>query len=386
MTQISPDQHTLGVEEEYQLVDRETGELRSRARNVIAWDWTGGDIKPEMQENTVEVETRVCAESACVRDELARLRLQAAVAAEAQGLRVVAAGTHPFSGWEGHEYSEGEVYRQLREEYRHLADTQHIFGMHVHVGVPEGVDRVRVMNVARLYLPHLLALTASSPFYLGEDTGYASFRSLLWRRWPRTGAPPRLADAAELERLVRWLMETRSIDAPGRVYWDIRPHHRYPTLEFRVTDVTPRIEDAVAAAALARAVTAGAAEGVLREPDLPDSLVGPLLRENAWRASRDGLGAELVDLSGTEPATLPVREALVRLAETLAPVAERLGDAETLAGIPAVLERGDAALRIRKQAERLDGDLQELVRWMADETVLGVGMDRRTEQREAAGE
>jgi len=385
VTAPSPDQYTLGVEEEYQLVDRDTGELKSRARHVIAWDWTG-DIKPEMQENTVEVETRVCADSACVRDELVRLRMQAAVAAETQGLRVVAAGTHPFSGWEGHEYSRGEVYQELRREYRHLADTQHIFGMHVHVGVPEGVDRVRVMNVARLYLPYLLALTTSSPFYLGEDTGYASFRSILWRRWPRSGAPPRLEGVAEFERLLQWLTDTRCIDAPGRVYWEIRPHHRYPTLEFRVADVTPRIEDAVTTAALARAITAGAAQGVLREPDLPEAIVGPLLRENAWRASRDGLGAEMVDFSSGEPATVPVREALVRLADTLAPVAERLGDADTLAELPALLERGDAALRIRAQAKKLGGDLQELVRWMADETILGVGMDRRTEQREATGE
>jgi carboxylate-amine ligase len=378
----SPVEYTIGVEEEYQLVDGDSGELRSRARFVIAWDWTG-DIKPEMQENTVEVETRICAESACVRDELARLRFQAAVAAEARGLRVVAAGTHPFSGWEGQEFTPGEVYRKLRAEYRRLAETQNIFGMHVHVALPEEVDRVRVMNCARLYLPHLLALTASSPLYLGEDSGYASYRSILWRRWPRTGAPPRFEDAAEFERLVRLLMDTGCIDAPGRVYWDIRPHHQYPTLEFRVADVTPRLEDAVAAAALARALTAGVVEGVLEEPELPEAMVGPLLRENAWRASRDGLDAELVEMAGGRVEVVPAREALLRLAERLAPVAERLGDGGVLAGLPRVLERGDAAARIRARVKQADGDLREVVRWLADETVLGVGLDRRTEQREA---
>ena len=249
-----PGPFTLGVEEEYQLVDAVTGELRNRARHVIAGDWSG-DIKPEMQENTVEVETPVCVESTCVRDELARLRLQAAVAAEAQGLRVVAAGVHPFSEWHEQEFTEQEVYLNIRSEYRHLAREQNIFGMHVHVGVPEGIDRVALMNVARLYLPLLLALTASSPFHLGRDTGYASYRSLLWRRWPRSGAPPRFEDAAEMELLLRWLMETGCIDAPGRLYWELRPHHRYPTLEFRVCDVTPRLEDVVAAAALARRCT-----------------------------------------------------------------------------------------------------------------------------------
>lgn len=380
--EASPGEYTVGVEEEYQLVDRESGELRSRARSVIALDWSG-DIKPEMQENTVEVETRVCPDTACVRDELSRLRLQAAVAAEARGLRVVAAGTHPFSGWEDQRFSPGEVYGRIREEYRRLAETQNIFGMHVHVSVPEGVDRVRVMNTTRLFLPHLLALTASSPLYLGEDSGYASYRSILWRRWPRSGAPPRLEGTDEFQRLVALLTETGCIDAPGRVYWEIRPHHVYPTLEYRVTDVTPRLEDAVVAAALARAVTAGAVEGILREPDLPEALVGPLLRENAWRASRDGVGAELVEMEGGRVTTAPARESLLRLAERLAPVAERLGDGEVLAGLPAVLERGDAAARIRARAAEVDGDLREVVRWLADETVLGVGLDRRTEQREA---
>lgn len=385
MTTRAADGFTLGVEEEYQLVDGGTGELKSRARCVIAWDWTG-EIKPEMQQNTVEVETRVCAETSCLRDELARLRFQAAVAAEARGLRVVAAGTHPFSGWEEQEFSAGEVYRRIRTEYRRLADTQNIFGMHVHVGVPKGVDRARVMNAARLYLPHLLALTASSPLYLGADTGYASYRSILWRRWPRTGPPPRFADAGEFDGLVRLLLETGCIDAPGRVYWDVRPHHQYPTLEYRVADVTPRLEDAVAAAALARAVTAGAVEGVLAEPALPDSVVSPVLRENAWRASRDGLGAELVDLTGGRAVVVPARESIRRLAERLLPISERLGDGEVLAGIGAVLERGDAAARIRARMAQADGDLPEVVRWLADETVLGVGLDRRTEQREAVTE
>lgn len=376
--------YTLGVEEEYQLVDAETGELKNRARYVIDGDWTG-DIKPEMQENTVEVETRVCAESTCVRDELARLRLQAAVAAEAQGLRVVAAGTHPFSPWEEQEFTEQEVYLNIRSEYRHLAREQNIYGMHVHVGVPEGVDRVAVMNVARLYLPYLLALTTSSPYYLGKDTGYASYRSLLWRRWPRSGAPPRFADAGEMELLMRWLVETECLDAPGRLYWELRPHHRYPTLEFRVCDVTPRLEDAVAAAALARAVVVGAVEGVLQEPRLPGSVVGPLLRENAWRASRDGLGAELVDFRGSGPRVTGAREALRGLAEELAPILEALGDADTMEALPELLERGDAALRMRAQVGRPGGSLPEVVRWLADETVLGTGMDRRTEQREAVG-
>ncbi len=376
----SPDDFTVGVEEEYQLVDPVTGELRSRARYVIAADWAD-EIKPEMQEHTVEVETRVCRGTSCVRDDLARLRFQASVAAEAEGLRIAASGTHPFAAPGGHEFSAGDVYRRIREEYRELAETQTIFGMHVHVGVPAGVDRAQVMNVARLHAPLLLALTASSPFYLGHDTGYASFRTILWRRWPRTGPPPRLADEAEMGRVVEWLTGTASIDAPGRIYWDLRPHHRYPTVEFRGMDVTPRLEDAIAAAALARAIVAGVVEGVLREPDLPAPLVQTLLGESVWRVARYGPEAEVVDLDAAGPRVVPVREAVARLVEVLAPLSRALGDEDALAAIPDALERGGAAARTRARARELDGDLRGLVPWIADETVRGAGMDRRTELR-----
>ena len=376
----SPRDYTVGVEEEYQLVDAATGGLRSSARYVLAADWTD-EIKPEMQQHTIEVETRVCEGTSCVRDDLARLRFQAAVAAEAEGLRVVAAGTHPFSPALGHPFTDDGVYRAIRDEYRDLAETQSIFGQHVHVGVPEHVDRTRVSNAARAYLPYLLALTASSPFFEGRDTGYASFRTLLWRRWPRTGAPPRFESQAELEHLLRWLTETGCVDGPGRLYWDLRPHHRYPTVEFRVMDVTPRLEDAVAAAALARAVVAGVVEGVLAEPHLPGAILQPLLGENAWRAARDGTGAEFVDVWSPEPATVAARDAVLGLAERLMPVARELGDAEALEALPGVFERGSAALRARARAAELDGDLGRLALWLADETVVGAGLDRRAAQR-----
>jgi len=377
---ISPRDFTIGVEEEYQLVDAATAELRSRARWVIAGDWTG-EVQAEMQEHTIEVQTRVCEGTHCVGADLARLRFQASVAAGAEGMRILAAGLHPFAAASGHGFARHEVYAAIREEYRELAETQSIFGMHVHVGVPEGVDRARVANAARFFLPHLLAVTASSPFYLGRDTGYCSFRTPLWRRWPRSGAPPRFEDAAELALLLRWLTETECLDGPGRLYWDLRPHHRYPTVEFRAADVTPRLEDAVAAAALARAVVAGVVRGVLREPALPASIAQALLGENAWRAARDGTDAVFVDLFAPEPRTVPAREAVLGLAERLRPLAAELGDAESLDALAGVFERGCAARRMREAAAAMDGDLRRLALWAADETVLGLGMDRRNEQR-----
>jgi carboxylate-amine ligase len=374
------EQYTVGVEEEYQLVDARSAELRSRARYVIATDWTD-ELKPEMQEHTVEVETRVCEGTSCVRDDLARLRFTAAIAAEAEGTRVVAAGTHPFSPAEGHVFNPAPVYQALRTQYRRLAESQAIFGMHVHVGLPPGTDRARVCNVVRLHLPVLLALSASSPLWVGDDTGHASYRSVLWRRWPRSGAPPRFRDDAEYAELVRWMMDSGRIDGPGRIYWELRPHHVYPTVEIRVADCTPRLRDAVLVASLARVIVAGAAEGVLAESPLPESFLQPLMSDNGWRASRHGPAAELADVERAEPGTITAADAALRLAERLAGVAKELGEGEELARLPALLRDGGAAAAIRARALSLDGDLAAVTHWLADETVLGAGMDRRARLR-----
>jgi carboxylate-amine ligase len=171
------------------------------------------------------------------------------------------------------------------------------------------------------------------------------------------------------------------VDAPGRLYWDLRPHHRYPTIEFRAADVTPRLEDAVAAAALARTVVAGIVTGALCEPRLPGSVAQSLLGENGWRAARDGTDAVLVDVFAPEPRTVPVRDAVLGVARRLRPVAAALGDAASLDALEEVFDRGCAAKRMRAVAEEQGGDLAALARWIADETVLGLGMDRRSEQR-----
>lgn len=372
--------YTLGVEEEYQLVDAGTGALRSHARYLIAGDWAD-ELKAEMQEHTVEVETSVCERTGCVRDDLRRLRFTAAIAAEAEGMRVVAAGTHPTSPPEGHGFSPDPVYQALRETYRGLAESQAIFGMHVHVGLPRGKDRARVSNVVRLHLPVLLALSASSPYFDGRDTGYASYRSILWRRWPRTGPPPRFANEDEFRRTVAWMVDAGRIDGPARLYWDLRPHHRYPTVEVRVTDCTPRLEDAVAIAALTRAIVAGAAEGVLEDSPLPDGLLDTVLSDNLWRASRYATRAELGDVEGSEPRTIGVADAVLRLAERVEPIAAALGDADELARLPALLERGAAADAVRAHAREAAPGSGEVALWLAEETMVGTGMDRRTRQR-----
>ncbi len=375
---------TVGVEEEYQLVDDVAGELRSRARDVLAFDWSA-EIRGELQETTLEIGTHVCASMEALEKELKRLRLQVAATAAAHDLRIVAAGVHPFSRWQGHERSGEARYVRIEREYGRIARDEHNFGMHIHVAVPERLDRTTLLNAVRSYIPHLVALCCSSPFYEGEETGYASYRLILWRRWPGNGVPPRLGSAEEYSRYVDLLLRARAIPDERSIYWSVRPHAIYPTLEFRATDACPRVEDAATVAALARALVVAAAEGRLPEwapPGFSAGAVHALLAENEWSVARDGLDAWLVapDAPG---ARVPMREAIRGLAERLAPTLESLGDGAALERIDALLERGNAADRMR-QVYRNSGDLGVVVRWLAGETLLGVGLDRRRAQREAA--
>lgn len=375
---------TVGVEEEYQLVDAETAALRSRARDVLVIDWSD-EIRPELQETTLEIGTRICNSAAEVERELKRLRFQVATAAATEGLEIVAAGMHPFSTWTGQVPASGARYREILARYGRTARDEHIFGMHVHVGVPQSFDRIRLLNVVRHYVPHLLALSCSSPFFEGEDSEYASFRMILWRRWPNSGTPPRLESGEEYRRLIAQLLAVGAIRDERNLYWAIRPHAVYPTLEFRIMDVCPRVDDAVAIAALTRALVAAAAEGDLREPHDDGFSVGAwqtALASNEWAVTRFGLDAIVIDPAAADHQT-PIRTAIRQLVERLMPTAEALGDAHALERVEVILNRGNGADRMRAVA-RERGGLEALVRWLVGETLLGTGVDRRFAQREVS--
>lgn len=237
------------------------------------------------------------------------------------------------------------------------------------------------------YTPYLLALSASSPFYEGRDTGYASYRTILYRRFPFSGAPPAFGSHAEYDRFVSGLLSAGMIPDLRTLYWSVRLSPRYPTLEFRVCDVCPRWDDAVAIAALARTITAAAASDRLPPIVCPDGIgpaaAGLLRRENEWYAARDGLAAVLADPAAPGGA-VPLREGLHAVLDALAPVARELGTEGALRGIGAILERGNGAERMREQARRTGDDLAGLVEWLASETMLGVGIDRRRAQRPPA--
>jgi glutamate---cysteine ligase / carboxylate-amine ligase len=372
---------TVGVEEEYQLVDAATGALRSQASALREGDWTG-ELVPELQETTIEIGTPVCSTAVEAADHLERLRFQANTVAAVHGLAIVAAGLHPFSEWEGHTRPALERYRAIEARYGRIARDEHIFGMHVHVAVPEGVDRVRVLNIVRRYLPHLLALSASSPFFEGADTGFASFRSILWRRWPNSGVPPRFADDAEYERFVTVLLDAGVIADPFNLYWSARPHPKYPTIELRVTDACPNVHDAAAVAALARAIVHAAATGVLRDDALEHvspAMEQELLRVNEWRVARDGLAARLIEPAASDGSE-PIRAGIRRLLDSVARGAAELGDAESLGHLETILERGNAAERMRRRFAE-SSTLRDVVSWLVRETLVGTGLDRRAAQR-----
>lgn len=375
---------TIGIEEEYQLVSPEGGGLISRAEDVLALDWSD-ELHPESQQTMLEIGTRICPSARALGEDLRRLRMQVASAAAAAELRMVAAGIHPFSRWESQRRTRGARYQRLEERFGRVIRTEHVFGMHVHVAVPPGEDRVRLMRVVRRYLPHLLALSASSPVFEGEDTGYASYRTIIVGRLPFSGPPPAFASDGEYRRFVALLVETGVMEDASTLYWSLRPHPRYPTLEFRGMDACPRVEDAVAVATLVRALVAAAAEGALPEPDdgLSPSAVDALLAQNEWAAARFGLDADHVD-AGLPGGREPLRDGIRRLLDAVAPTAERLGDGDALGGVEALLSRGNGADRIRRVLPSCGG-LPGLVAWLARESLLGVGMDRRTEQRAACG-
>lgn len=377
-------EYTVGVEEEYQLIDPETGDLRSSGRVVLATDWSG-DIRKELQESTIEIGTRVSASSVEALRELKRLRTQAATAAAAADLGIVAAGVHPFSHWRDHRMTPDARYRQMARTYGRIARDEHNFGMHVHVAPAAGADRIELLNALRWYIPHLLALSCSSPYYEGEDTGYASFRMVLWRRWPGAGIPPRLCSEAEYRRYVDLQLRSGVIIDERSVYWLIRPHPEYPTLEFRMCDVCPSVGDAAAIAGLARTLVAAAAEGVLRA-ERPVGLCAEawdaLLSDDCWRAARYGLDAPLVD-ARRPAAPSAAGDAIRRLADALLPIADGLGEASALEAVEGIVARGNGASRMRRAHEAGPG-FRGLMDWLAAETLVGAGMDRRGSQRAPA--
>jgi glutamate---cysteine ligase / carboxylate-amine ligase len=313
----------------------------------------------------VETNTPICNSLAEVRDALRRTRRALVAAAEGEGLRIAAAGTHPFSHWRDQAVTPKTRYHNLAEDYRQLFREEVVFGCHVHVGIPDREAAIQTMNRVRPWLPVLLALSGSSPFWLGADTGYASYRTEVWNRWPMAGMPHPFASRAEYDRLVETLEATGSVREPTKLYWDVRPSTQFETLEFRVADVLPRVDEAVMVAGLVRALAFTCHAAALAGE--PDPLPRPeLLRAAKWRAARHGLDADLVDVLGGQ--ARPAAELVEAFLEAIRPGLEAGGDLEEVTGlVRATLAGGTAAARQREVLRRT-GSLEAVVDQLADET------------------
>jgi glutamate---cysteine ligase / carboxylate-amine ligase len=366
------EEYTLGVEEEYQIIAPETrglspvgeGVLR-RARRALSVE----QVAPELRASQIEVMTPICRTLPEVRAELSRLRRRIIEAAEGEGARIAAASTHPFSHWQEQPITAGERYRRIVEREQQLAREQVVFGFHVHVGLEDREEAIQVMNHARVWLAPLLALSANSPFWLGEDTGYASYRAQVWGSLPTTGPPGLFSSLAEHDALVGALVATGGAMETSQVYWDIRRPEKLETVEIRVADVCSRIDEAVMLAGLSRALVSTCRERAIRGEPYPRARP-EILRAAHWVASRHGLDAELVDVEAER--ALPAPEVVEKLLAFASPALEEHGDWDEVSSlVRETLERGNGARRQRLAYERA-GRLEAVVDILVEETARGL--------------
>ncbi|MDT5121512.1 MAG: glutamate---cysteine ligase / carboxylate-amine ligase [Acidobacteriota bacterium] len=364
------DQFTLGIEEEFQIVDPQTRELRSHVSEFLEEGkmLLGEQIKPEMIQSMVEVGTGVCQNIQEARTDITRLRSIISHLARKKGLEIVAASTHPISLWKEQEIYDDPHYALLIEELQMVARSLLIFGLHVHVGIADRERQIHIMNAARYFLPHVLALSTSSPFWLGINTGLKSYRSEVFKKFPRTDIPDHFDSYQSYQRYVDLLLKTNSIGNPKKIWWDIRPHAVFPTLEFRVCDIPTRVDDTIAIAALFQAIVAKLTR--LIDKNLGFRLYRRMLiQENKWRAVRYGLDGKMIDFGKQKE--VPVRDLILELLEFVDDVLDDLDSRKEVEHIHTILERGTSADE-QLQVFRETNDLKAVVDRLIERTMENV--------------
>jgi glutamate---cysteine ligase / carboxylate-amine ligase len=361
---------TIGVEEEFQIIDPGTWGLRSHVSELIesGAPSLGDQIKRELHQSIVEVGTRICGDVRELYDEVTRVRRELVSSAERIGLRIAAAGTHPFAIWQDQLISPGERYSALIEEMQLLARSLLIFGLHVHVAMPDRRATIDLMNAARYFLPHLLALSSSSPFWHAQETGFKSYRTAVFRRFPRTGVPDHFGSWGEYEDYVRLLVDLHCIDDAKKIWWDLRPHPYFGTLEFRVCDVPTKVGDTIALAALIQAI-------IVKLYKLYQKNQGfrlyrrALIQENKFRAARWGLDGMLIDFG--KRAEVPMRDLALELVEFVDDVVDDLDSRWAVDRIGQILDEGTSADR-QLRVYRSSGDFSAVVQHVVNETRTGL--------------
>jgi carboxylate-amine ligase len=362
---------TLGIEEEYQTIDPETRDLRSHiATEMLAQGKLRLEerVKAEMHQSVIEVGTRVCSDIEVAREDLYDLRRNMIRLAEENGLVLVAGATHPFADWRNQEIYPDPRYDKVVEDLQLVARSNLIFGLHVHVGIEDREAAIRIMNSLRYFLPHILALSTNSPFWLGMETGYKSYRAKVFEHFPRTNLPDAFHSYAEFEAYVNLLIKTNCIDNAKKIWWDVRPHPFFNTVEVRVCDIPLRAEESVAIAALIQA-TACTLWKLHEGNEDYRQYSRALLMENKFRAVRYGLEGKLIDFG--KQIEVPEHDLIMEYLKFVDPVVDELGCRKAIEYIPAMLKQGSGADRQLK-VYRETGSLVKVVDYMAEETRAGL--------------
>ncbi len=362
---------SIGIEEEYQTIDPESRDLRSHIQSELVPKGkaiTDDRAKAEMHASVIEVGTRVCRDIADARADIRSLRRQMITLAKENGLLIAAGGTHPFADWRDQDIHPDPRYQRVVEDLQLIARANLIFGLHVHIGIEDRNTTIHIMNSMRYFLPHILALSTNSPFWLGMNTGFKSYRCKVFDRFPRTNIPDLFANWADFETFVNLLIKTNCIDNAKKIWWDVRPHPFFSTLEVRICDIPMRLDETMAIAALIQATVVKlyrlhAANQSFRQYGRS------LLMENKFRACRYGVDGKLIDFG--KEMEVPVRDLMTEYLEFIDDVVDELGSRDEIDYIHEILRMGtgaDRQLAVFKKTK----DLKKVVDFMVEETSLGV--------------
>ncbi|MDC0145702.1 carboxylate-amine ligase, partial [bacterium] len=361
---------TLGIEEEYQLIDPKTKELTSYITEILEDGEVifRDEVKPELLQSQIEVGSKVCNNLEELELDLSRLRKLVKSYANKNNLDIVAAGTHPFSHWKDQIVTDKERYHGFMDSTQYVGKRMLIFGMHVHIGIKSKDLRIDIMNQMRYFMPHILALSTSSPFWQGNITGFKSFRSIIFEDLPRTGIPEVFTSYKDYESYLKTLIKCNTIDEPTKIWWDIRPHSLYPTLEFRICDCPTRMMDALSIAALIQALVAKLI--ILRNSNQSwRDYRGSLIHENKWRATKDGINSKLLDLGKVKE--VPYEKLMIEMLDFVDEVVDQLGSRRHINHIKEILKEGTSADK-QIQIFKSSGDIKQVVDHLISETARDI--------------
>ncbi|HYK51129.1 MAG TPA: carboxylate-amine ligase [Terriglobales bacterium] len=375
---------TIGIEEEYQTVDPVSRDLRSHIHAEIIEKGKlllQERVKAEMHQSVVEVGTSVCSNIKEAKEEVKKLRRDMITLARENGLRLASAATHPFADWRVQEIYPDERYKNIVEDMQLVARANLIFGLHVHIGVEDRETAIHMMNHARYFVPHILALSTNSPFWLGMNTGLKSYRCKVFDKFPRTNIPDYFPSYGEYENFIKLLIKTGCIDNAKKIWWDIRPHPFFNTIEFRICDIPMRVDETIALAALIQATVAKLYK--LYEANQGFRLYRrALIMENKWRAARYGLNGKMIDFG--KQTQVPVRDLILEYLKFVDDVVDELGSREEIEYVHKILEMGSGADRQLQVFEKT-GDLKKVVDYIIEETEAGIAQEADPVSEQKAG-